>query len=165
MDICTHVRILYQFTPCFSVFLQFSPFWQSNPSFLLTWRSCFFCSWCEYTSTLVPGLLSTVLPLLLRPPQGTQQIKLHIYVHRRHQQHQHHKLSALITLKSYNYAKNSSSQIKPRYFTDKKNNAHLCMKAQTQILVILDNLFFCTFAFLLIGLQHFPKSLRTYPDQ
>jgi hypothetical protein len=38
------------------------------------------CSWCEYPSTLVPGSLSTVLPLLLHPPQGTPQIKLHIYI-------------------------------------------------------------------------------------
>ncbi len=30
--------------------------------------------------TLVPGLLSTVLPLLLHPPQGTPQIKLHNYI-------------------------------------------------------------------------------------
>ncbi len=38
------------------------------------------CLWCKYPSTLVPGLLSTVLPLLLHPPQGTPQIKLHIYI-------------------------------------------------------------------------------------
>ncbi len=48
--------------------------------FLLTWRTSFSCSWCEYLSTLVPGLLSTVLPLLLHQPQGTPQIKLHIYI-------------------------------------------------------------------------------------
>ncbi len=48
--------------------------------FLLTWRTSFSCSWCEYQSTLVPGLLSTVLPLLLHPPQGTPQIELHIYI-------------------------------------------------------------------------------------
>ncbi len=47
---------------------------------LFTWRTSFFSSWCEYPSILVPGLLSTVLPLLLHPPQGTPQIKLHIYI-------------------------------------------------------------------------------------
>jgi hypothetical protein len=51
-----------------------------QPLFLLTWRTSFSCSWCEYPSTLVPGLLSTVHPLLLHPPQGTSQIKLHIYI-------------------------------------------------------------------------------------
>jgi hypothetical protein len=74
------VTILYQFTPCFSVSLQFSLLCMPNTPFSLTWRSCFFCSWCKYSSTLVPGLLSTVLPLLFHPPQGTPQIKLHIYV-------------------------------------------------------------------------------------
>ncbi len=44
------------------------------------WRTSFSCSWCECPSTLVPGLLLTVLPLLLHPPQGTTQIKLHIYI-------------------------------------------------------------------------------------
>ncbi len=33
-----------------------------------------------HPSTLVLGLLSTVLPLLLHPTQGTPQIKLHIYI-------------------------------------------------------------------------------------
>jgi hypothetical protein len=63
-----------------------------NPFFLLTWRSCFFCSWWEYPSTLVPGLLSTALPLLLHPPQGnpTDQVT---YLHRRHQQHQPSRLT------------------------------------------------------------------------
>jgi hypothetical protein len=63
-----------------------------NTPFLLTWRTSFSCSWCEYPSTLVPGLLPTVLPLLLHPPRHTPQIKLQ-YLHRRHQQHQ---LSCLI---------------------------------------------------------------------
>jgi hypothetical protein len=56
------------------------PFFTCQPLFLLTWRTSFSCSWCKYPSTLVPGLLSTVLPLLLHPPQGTPQIKLHIYI-------------------------------------------------------------------------------------
>ncbi len=51
-----------------------------NSSPIFTWGTSFFCSWCEYPSTLVPGLLSTVLPLLLHPPQGTPQIKLHMYL-------------------------------------------------------------------------------------
>jgi hypothetical protein len=67
-------------TPCFPVSSQLAPLSMVQPLFLLTWRSCFFCSWCEYPSTLVPGLLSTVLPLLFRPPQGTPEIKLHIYI-------------------------------------------------------------------------------------
>ncbi len=57
-----------------------SPFFISQSLCLLTWRTSFSCSWCEYPSTLVPGLLSTVLPLLLHPPQGTPQIKLDIYI-------------------------------------------------------------------------------------
>jgi hypothetical protein len=44
-------------------------------------------SWREYPSTHVPGLLSTVYPLLLHPTRHTLQIKLQ-YLHRRHQQHQ-----------------------------------------------------------------------------
>jgi hypothetical protein len=56
-SIYAHMTILYQFSPCFSVLLQFSPFHTAQPLFLLTWRSCFFCLWCEYPSTLVPGLL------------------------------------------------------------------------------------------------------------
>ncbi len=63
------------------------PFAFANPSFYLhTWRTSFSCLWCEYPSTLVPDLLSTVLPLLFHPPQGTPEIKL---LHRRHQQHRH----------------------------------------------------------------------------
>jgi hypothetical protein len=73
-----------------------SPSLFANPPyvipFLLTWRTSFSCSWCGYPSTLVPGLLSTVHPLLLHPPQDTPQIKLQ-YLHRQHQQHQ---LSRLI---------------------------------------------------------------------
>ncbi len=51
----------------------------------------FFCSWCEYPSTLVPGWLSTVLPLLLNPPLRlpTDQVT---YLHRWHQQHQPSRL-------------------------------------------------------------------------
>ncbi len=45
------------------------------------------CSWCEYPSALVPGLLTTAHPLLLLPPFRTPQIKLQ-YLHRRHQQYQ-----------------------------------------------------------------------------
>ncbi len=56
------------------------PLYMTFPLFLLTWRISFFCLRCEYPSTLVPGLLSTVLTLLLHPPQGTPQIKLHIYI-------------------------------------------------------------------------------------
>ncbi len=66
--------------PLLPGFTSVCPFSYIQPFFLLTWRSCFFCSWCEYPSTLVPGLLSTVLPLLLHPSQGTLQIKLHIYI-------------------------------------------------------------------------------------
>ncbi len=65
---------------CFLLPIIPFPFILSNTSFLLTWRQSFSCSWCEYPSTLVPSLLSTVLPLLLHPPQGTPQIKLHIYI-------------------------------------------------------------------------------------
>jgi hypothetical protein len=61
-----------------SPFILF-PFYITQSLFLLTCRTSFFYSWCEYPSTLVPGLLSTVLPLLLHPPQGTPQIKLHSY--------------------------------------------------------------------------------------
>ncbi len=45
------------------------------------------CSWCEYPSTLVPGLLTTARPLLVLPHFHTPQIKLQ-YLHRRHQQYQ-----------------------------------------------------------------------------
>jgi hypothetical protein len=67
-------------SPCFSPSHHPIPFYTSQSLYLLTWRTSFSCSWCEYPSTLVPGLLSTVLPLLLHPPQGALQIKLHIYI-------------------------------------------------------------------------------------
>jgi hypothetical protein len=48
-------------------------------------------------STLVPGLLSTVLPLLLHPPRHpTDQVT---YLHRRHQQHQSSRLTHLLCIK------------------------------------------------------------------
>jgi hypothetical protein len=53
--------------PCFHLFTYF--------------ENQLLCSWCEYPSTLVPVLLTTV------PPFHTPQIKLQ-YLHRRHQQHQ-----------------------------------------------------------------------------
>ncbi len=77
---CMTTMILYQPTPLLPVLALACTLYMIQPLFLLTWRSCFFCSWCEYPSTPVPGLLSTVLPLLLHPPQGTPQIKLHIYI-------------------------------------------------------------------------------------
>ncbi len=78
--ICTRDDSLSIHPLLFSLTSTF-PFLQGPTSpFYLLGRFCFFCSWCEYPSTLVPGLLSTVLPLLLRPPQGTPQIKLHIYI-------------------------------------------------------------------------------------
>jgi hypothetical protein len=50
----------------------------SNPppcfllSFSLTYlENQLFCSWCEYPSTLVPGLLTTAHPLLVLPPFHT----------------------------------------------------------------------------------------------
>ncbi len=66
-------------------FLQFPL--HSPSTCLLTWRSLFLCSWCEYPSTLVPGWLSTVLPLLPNPPQRhpTDQAT---YLHRWNHQHQ-----------------------------------------------------------------------------
>ncbi len=45
------------------------------------------CSWCEYPSTLVPGLLTTAHPLLVLPPFHNPQIKSQ-YLHRQHQQYQ-----------------------------------------------------------------------------
>jgi hypothetical protein len=63
-------------TPCFLL------------SFYLTYlENQLLCSWCEYPSTLVPGLLTTAHPLLVLPPFHTPQIKLQ-YLHRWHQQHQ-----------------------------------------------------------------------------
>ncbi len=56
------------------------PFYTCKTQSLLTWRTSFSCSWSEYPSTLVPGLLSTAHPLLLHPPQGIPWIKLHIYI-------------------------------------------------------------------------------------
>ncbi len=76
----TTMMILYQPTPFLPVLASAWPFYMIQPSFLFTWRSCFFWLWCKYPSILVPGLLSTVLPLLLHPPQGTPQINLHIYI-------------------------------------------------------------------------------------
>ncbi len=67
-------------SPYFLFFALILPFYVAQPLFLLASKTSFFCSWCEYPSTLVPGLLSTVLPLLLHPPQGTPQIKLHICI-------------------------------------------------------------------------------------
>ncbi len=82
--ICTDIQAynnsLVNPPPCFLLSLHSVPFYMTLPLFLLTWKTSFFCSWCEYPSTLVPGLLSTVLPLLLHPPQDTPQIKLHIYI-------------------------------------------------------------------------------------
>jgi hypothetical protein len=72
--------ILYQPTPLLPLLAPACSFCMIQPLFLLTWRSCSLLVWCEYPSTLVPGLLSTVLPLLLHPLQGTQQIKLLIYI-------------------------------------------------------------------------------------
>jgi hypothetical protein len=63
--------------------LSLPSLYDSTP-LLLTWRSCSFCSWCEYPSTLVPGLLSIVLPLLLHPPQGTPTDQV-TYLQIRHQ--------------------------------------------------------------------------------
>jgi hypothetical protein len=79
---CMHTltMISCQPTPLLPTLALSCPFHMIQPFFLLTWGSCFFCSWCEYPSTLVLGLLSTLLPLLLHPPQGTPQIKLHIYI-------------------------------------------------------------------------------------
>jgi hypothetical protein len=54
------------------------------------------CLWCEYPSTLVPGLLRTAHPLLLLPPFHTPQIKLQ-YLHRRHQQYQSSSSDTLIS--------------------------------------------------------------------
>jgi hypothetical protein len=66
--------ILCQPTPCFLVLLQFAPFYIVQPLFLLTWRSCFFCSWCEYP------LLSLACYQLFSPCCFTHtKIKLHIY--------------------------------------------------------------------------------------
>ncbi len=45
------------------------------------------CSWCEYSSTLAPGLLTTAHPLLVIPPFHTPQIKLQ-HLNRQYQQHQ-----------------------------------------------------------------------------
>jgi hypothetical protein len=58
-----------------------------HPSLLLTWRSLFLCSQCEYPPTLVPGRLSTVLLLLLNPPRRHPRDQV-TYLHRRHQQQQ-----------------------------------------------------------------------------
>ncbi len=83
MHRCIHitVTIFLSTHPLFPSLLYPAPYCITNLSlYLHTWRSCFFCSWCEYPSTLVPGLLSTVLPLLLPPPQDTRQIKIHIYI-------------------------------------------------------------------------------------
>ncbi len=51
--------------PCFSPSHYPIPFYISQSLYFLTWRTSFSCSWCEYPSTIVPGLPSTVLPLLL----------------------------------------------------------------------------------------------------
>ncbi len=67
---------------------------------LLTWRSLFFCSRCEYPSTLVPGQLSTVLPLLLSPPRRHPADQV-TYLHRQHQQHQPSRLIQEIPQKLY----------------------------------------------------------------
>jgi hypothetical protein len=50
----------------------------ANPSFYLLGELAFLACGAN-THPLVPGLLSTVLPLLLYPPQGTPQINLRIY--------------------------------------------------------------------------------------
>ncbi len=63
------------FAPCYPLF------------YLLGASNQLSCSWCEYPSTLVSGLLTTPHPLLLLPPFHTPHIKLqHLY--RRHQQYQ-----------------------------------------------------------------------------
>ncbi len=80
VQICRHTTILVNPSPCFSPSHHPIPFYTSQSLYLLTWRTSFSCSWCKYPSTLVPGLLSTVLPLLLHPPQGTPQIKLRVHI-------------------------------------------------------------------------------------
>jgi hypothetical protein len=73
MHRCMHTTMMIscQPTPLLPVLALFFLLYMIQSFFLLTWRSCFFYSWCEYPSTLVPGLLSNVLHLLLHPPQGT----------------------------------------------------------------------------------------------
>ncbi len=68
----------YQPTPLLPILASACPFSMIQPLFLLTWRSCFFCSWCEYPSSLVPGLLSTVLPLLLHKRYRSSYISIYI---------------------------------------------------------------------------------------
>jgi hypothetical protein len=78
---CTSIQqFLANPPPCFPLSLHSAPCYMTQPLFLLTWRTSLLCLWCEYPSTLVHGLLSTVLTLLLHPPQGTPQIKLHLYI-------------------------------------------------------------------------------------
>ncbi len=57
------------------------------PSYFTYLDNQLYCSWRKYPSPLVPGLLTTALPLLLLPPFHTPQIKLQ-YLDRRQQQYQ-----------------------------------------------------------------------------
>ncbi len=90
----TTEMIFCQPTPLLPVLALSCPFHMIQPLFLLTWRSCFFCSWCEYPSTLVPGLLSMFSPCCFTHPRHP--IHQVTYLHRWHQQHQPSRLTQLL---------------------------------------------------------------------
>ncbi len=68
-------------TPCSSLPVLFT----CHPLFLVTRFFTYLenqlsCLWCEYPSTLVPGLLSTAHPLLLLPPWHAPRLSYNIYL-------------------------------------------------------------------------------------
>ncbi len=55
------------------------PLTSINPSLLLTWRSLFLWSWCEYPPPSSVVSYQLFSPCSLTHPEDTPQIKLHIY--------------------------------------------------------------------------------------
>ncbi len=73
-------------------------------SLLLTWKSPFWWSWCEYPSTLVPAWWSTahpLLPTLPLPSQQLPQFMLHVF------QRRHYNISYTVWYNKRIYSVNS----------------------------------------------------------
>jgi hypothetical protein len=90
-DIQTMTILVANPPPCFQLFLHFAPFYMTWPLFLLTWRTSFFCSWCENPSTLsLLAINCSPLAASSTPRHPADQVT---YLHRRLQQSQLFRLT------------------------------------------------------------------------